>query len=651
MKSLLVLTLLCLFTQVLASSNIFISGYGDGRFYKEELNNETFSKLQNVSLIKGNTLILLIHGYTKANETDTLLEYHSKMTPGFTVLMLDWRYKVSSSLWGYFFYFSTAKEVSSLDLNNFLFHFNNFSISCIGHSLGAHVCGSICRNLKNVSMECDRIVGLDAASPGFWKKSHELAANRLDRKDAKYVAALMSSTKIGGLSDPSFAHEYITSNIDGREIAECPSYGKYSTTLCGYNLDYNRVCVNFSIGNGFGFSCSHTMAVLIFAKSLDIFSSLSVVGLDKFNSSLVISSWNGYTMSQDLRFPVIPGGGWLSSNESAYFPLHLVLVFLNSTEAVQINTTFGRMERVSGLKRAWVVFGKDALERSYLRFYLNSSSVSIDYVRISKSRVIPVDGKLETAQIYSETRDCKRDGDFEVYCVFDAVSKLSLVPRNTSITKPIDSSHCRLGYPFSSLLTNESFTVLGQIMKDVRIRVGSRSIDFVRIEGGIAMNWGVRCEESEHWVKFEDGVLVLRFYMVGVYKVVVSTPFKNLYFEVFIGKTALVKPTSRITIERGASVTLQAFHKVCHTARWYRDGLGVGCGCKLNVSREGYYKFVIVIGSRFLLQGDFVVSELESSRAAISFEIIGASIFAFVSLGIFLGVGITMLIFCYFRKL
>lgn len=606
-----------------------------------------------MSIIKGNTLVLLTHGYTKASETDMLLEYHSKMTPGFTVLMLDWKSKVHSSWWGYVFYFSTAKFASSLEINSFLIHFSNFSVSCIGHSLGAHVCGSICRNFKNVSGWCDRIVGLDVASPGFWKKGDELVANRLDKNDARYVAAVMTSTKIGGLSDHSFAHEYITSNIDGREISECPSYGKFSSMLCGTNVDYIRVCVNFSIGNGLGFSCSHSMAVLIFAKSLDIFSSLSVVGLERFNSSLVISSWNGYTMSTDARFPFI-SGGWVASNESAYYPLNAIFICVNSSDNILINTDYGKMERVAGMNGTWVVFAKDAVDRSYFRFEFNTSDVGVNWIRVHKSRIIPINGKLEIAQVYKESRNCKIDKFFEVICVIGKDTELTIVPRNTSVTYPFDGYHCRYIYQFSNLNCNRSFTMFGQTHKEIRIYLGSnyKSLDYVLINGEVVINWGFRCNRTKFNVNFEEGVLVLKFTNVGMYVVIVHTPFTKTSYTILIGKPTITRPTLRMVIKKGESVTLHAFSRVCSYAKWYKNGIGVGVGCNFVASSDGYYKFITSIGNRYVIEGDFNVS-IQYDRfwgINVSMRMLVAVLFTSLSIGLCLGVSVVMMIFYYFRR-
>nr|QQD36955.1 lipase [Pacific black duck aviadenovirus] len=573
------------------------------------------------------------------------------MTPHFTVLMVDWKSRVSSSILGYFFYFSTAKFASTFEINFFLNHFSNFSVSCIGHSLGAHMCGSICRNFKKISSGCDKIVGLDVASPGFWKKGDELIDNRLSKNDAKYVAALMSGTKLGGLSDFTFAHEYITTNIDGKENAECPPSGKFSSTLCATNIDYNRICVNFSIGNGFGFSCSHTMAVLIFAKSLDIFSSLSVIGLRNFNSSFVISSWNGYSMSEDARFPIINGEGWLSSNESAYYPKHVMMIniFSNESYNVSIKTKYGSMNRIYGMNNTWIVFGDDMLDKSYFRFESNIF-IKINWIRIYKSRIVPINGKLELSQIYKESRKCYNDRYFESYCIVGE-SKMTIVPRNTSVTFPFDEIHCRSVFPFSYLISNNSYTLLGQIYKEIRINLKKiNSIDYVTINNVTVINWGRRCINIYN-VKIENGILVMKFLIVGKFNVTVYTPFSKLEFNVIVGKPTLTLPIFFKSIRQGESVTLKSAFKFCHTAKWYKNGISVGIGCEFNATVEGHYKFVAEISNRYVIERDFEISynyELMDSKISVKFMI--SVMISSLSIGLMLGISIVMMIFCCFRK-
>lgn len=63
------------------------------------------------------------------------------------------------------------------------------NIHCIGHSLGAHVCGFIGKEIK-----LKRISALDPAGPGYYLAS---ASERLDKTDAYFVDCIHTSAKFG----------------------------------------------------------------------------------------------------------------------------------------------------------------------------------------------------------------------------------------------------------------------------------------------------------------------------------------------------------------------------------------------------------------------------------------------------------------------
>lgn len=71
-------------------------------------------------------------------------------------------------------------------------HYNskNSNFICIGHSLGAHICGYTGKNVKNGPLK--RISGLDPAGPFFENLSSEV---RLDKNDASYVDSIHTDGK------------------------------------------------------------------------------------------------------------------------------------------------------------------------------------------------------------------------------------------------------------------------------------------------------------------------------------------------------------------------------------------------------------------------------------------------------------------------
>lgn len=66
----------------------------------------------------------------------------------------------------------------------------NSKVTCIGHSLGSHVCGYVGKHLTNGKMK--RIAGLDPAGPYFENQPTQV---RLDKNDASYVDSIHTDGK------------------------------------------------------------------------------------------------------------------------------------------------------------------------------------------------------------------------------------------------------------------------------------------------------------------------------------------------------------------------------------------------------------------------------------------------------------------------
>ena len=75
--------------------------------------------------------------------------------------------------------------VSLLDLNYMQENFNTVRLHCIGHSLGAHICGFLGKGfIQSKGVKLRRITGLDPAGPEFNSKSDE---KKLFKSDAHFV--------------------------------------------------------------------------------------------------------------------------------------------------------------------------------------------------------------------------------------------------------------------------------------------------------------------------------------------------------------------------------------------------------------------------------------------------------------------------------
>ena len=76
---------------------------------------------------------------------------------------------------------------------------NSTNIHCIGHSLGAHVCGLLSKLMNSLlNLKFKRITGLDPAGPCF--KNYN-SNNKLDKTDADYVDVIHTSNMFG-IQDP-----------------------------------------------------------------------------------------------------------------------------------------------------------------------------------------------------------------------------------------------------------------------------------------------------------------------------------------------------------------------------------------------------------------------------------------------------------------
>lgn len=549
--------------------------------------------------MKGKNLILLIHGFTKANETVSLLDFHYHMTPNDTVLMVDWRKDINNYYkWYLFFmylrnYYKAAHFAANFEMNDFLNNFQSKTISCIGHSLGSHMCGSICRNFSTFSgKNCSRIVGLDVASMGFWKKG-ELSHKRLSISDANYVAAIMT-TKFYGMKESAIAHDYITANIDGDHIVECPEEGKYNATVCGTNIALERYCVDFSIGTGESASCAHTMPVLIFAKSLDVEVGLSVVSLEKYSYHRLISGWNGYTMSVDRRSKgVFPN--WISTNETGFIPKSMLLVKVKENYSSVYCRGFNRFEKVGGGINEWVSFHNfPMMDRT-----IECNGVAVEYARMSLLKTRYIEG-YKFIEIFKDTKNCSVTSNSST-CYLERGVDYTIVPRETFVSKL--NSECREFKPFSHYRKSSNFTLFTSVYKQSHVRL-EHGFEYILVDGKIKFVKGRFC--SKHGIEIKGDKLNIMFKRRGIYKVSIIYPYKEINYTVLVGSTVLIKGPE--IIKSHFPVYLYSSVRTCKNATWYKNGEFVRIGCQLAVYSSGYYRVKIDYGKGYELIEDFAVN-------------------------------------------
>jgi hypothetical protein len=118
------------------------------------------------------------------------------------------------------------KEISNMATTN------RFQTSCIGHSLGAHVCGFFGKMVKmlNPSFPVNKIIGLDPAGPIFGYKDSNLYQDpelRLNNGDATNVEIFHTSTDVLGFQDPLGDLDFyinggrIQPGCDGEDFGAC----------------------------------------------------------------------------------------------------------------------------------------------------------------------------------------------------------------------------------------------------------------------------------------------------------------------------------------------------------------------------------------------------------------------------------------------
>jgi len=115
----------------------------------------------------------------------------------------------------------------------------NQKIHCIGHSLGAHVCGFAGKfSQSKYGIQFDRISGLDPAGPNFFSAT---SAQRLDKTDAKFVDIYFTS-KLGLQSSIGHANFYANDNtlqpncgIGGLQCNHARAYIYYVSSIQDQN--------------------------------------------------------------------------------------------------------------------------------------------------------------------------------------------------------------------------------------------------------------------------------------------------------------------------------------------------------------------------------------------------------------------------------
>jgi len=187
---------------------------------------------------------LIIHGFADSFQSPFLsnlrLAYLNK--ENVNLIMVDWSRGAGAP--NYFGALGNARPCGER-VGEFLrqARINSKSVHCMGHSLGAHICGFAGKVSK-----LRRISGLDPAGPGFRKKT---ARDRLDREDADYVDNIHTDSWYG-IQEPIGHKDFY------------PEGGKRMPG-CKLNLGEN-IFKNFN--PSLAVACSHFRAIEFYTESV-----------------------------------------------------------------------------------------------------------------------------------------------------------------------------------------------------------------------------------------------------------------------------------------------------------------------------------------------------------------------------------------------
>ncbi|CAH0383946.1 unnamed protein product [Bemisia tabaci] len=146
---------------------------------------------RNVNVTFNLPIVVIIHGFYASAKGDWLHELKDAYLEkkDVNVLIVDWSEGAAPPK--YLLAVSNTRVVAR-EISRVLRYFskqgaNLSETHCIGHSLGAHICGYVAKELKAEGTLIKECTGLDAAQPGF-----ELADEsvRLHEGDAKFVVGI-----------------------------------------------------------------------------------------------------------------------------------------------------------------------------------------------------------------------------------------------------------------------------------------------------------------------------------------------------------------------------------------------------------------------------------------------------------------------------
>ncbi|XP_046426532.1 phospholipase A1 member A-like [Neodiprion fabricii] len=208
--------------------HVYLHKLGKERIELQQGSEESRDWLNNVNFDPGLDNVFLIHGFNGGDgvmPTAVLRDAYVR-NGSYNVFAVDWGAMVKSPC--YPAAVANIRFVGSC-LAKVLTNLRDLGMSvprtsCVGHSLGAHLCGVIANYLP---FRWERIFGLDPARPLISPSR----LNRLDITDAKFVCAVRTNTGYYGDSLP-VGHVDMCAN-GGKAQPSCSSAGR--PELCSHN--------------------------------------------------------------------------------------------------------------------------------------------------------------------------------------------------------------------------------------------------------------------------------------------------------------------------------------------------------------------------------------------------------------------------------
>jgi len=217
----------------------------------------------------------IIHGFNGAGNNDWVLKIKDNIlaTESVNVFAVNW--SVGASGLDYFAAAANAKTCGTA-IGNFISRtgITATNVHCIGHSLGAHVCG-----FSGKVTKLGRITGMDPAGPSFRGTT---APNRLDKTDAAWVD-VMHVDQLLGIQD-AIGHKDFYPN--GGAVQPGCFIGKKKREMAEqlYSSDNStRGDIVFD-----SLACSHSKVTWYYAESISStckFSSIKCTSYDDFKAN------------------------------------------------------------------------------------------------------------------------------------------------------------------------------------------------------------------------------------------------------------------------------------------------------------------------------------------------------------------------------